>query len=462
MSNQTVMPIYLGRLRSLAALFGIASDPITATTRLHAAHGRFVILQYPHSRRAHPDILACISDPVLYRTVASDPKVWRTVNVGMRAFKQHASYRLSTSVTRLQGVQHAHYRQMLSRPLSKPSVAAMSEVMSVLAKRQAESWPRDQVTDFVPVTANLMQELAVDLLFGDDFERARPVASMIGYAAAAAWPFPGPAYFRWLRAAPKLERAINAWMDEKAGNLDPKDILSVLVNNPDEYGNAPNKAIVGSILVFTFGAAYETCQNALLWTLILLTQHPKIAANLADEIAGAVGDGPPSMDKISALPLLDGVTREGLRLFPPVPLQFRRSLMESELGGATIPAGKRVLTSAYLINRDPELYGEPRRFMPERWRNLERPAFEWPVFGAGPRMCPGSLFGLQMFKIALSAILSTHWIELAPHARIDHRSAITLTPYPNVPIILRKKRTATWSSPLAGSINDLVDLPAAS
>ena len=447
-------------MRSLPLLVQFARNSIATLTRLHATHGSFVVLRYPHRPWSDRSILAFISDRDLYRTVASDPEAWRTAAVSMRAFKKHASYRLSMSVTRLQGARHEHYRRILSGPLSRPSVAAMSEAMAAIAGRTVESWPRDRVIDLVPATGELMQEVVIELLFGGDFNRVRPIARMVDCAVAAARPFPGAAFFRWLRVSPKLERAINAWMEQKRGVLDPGDILSRLVNNPDEYGNAPDKDLIGSVLVFTFGAAYETCQNALLWTLILLAQHPKIAADLAEEIGGAIGSGPASAEKLSRLPLLDGVAKEGMRLFPPVPLQTRRSRIETELGGFPIPAGTRIIISAFLINRDPDIYDEPYRFMPQRWRSLDASPFEWPVFGAGNRMCPGSLFGVQMLKVALAAILSTHRVELAPGARIDHRCALTLTPHPKVPVILRRRGALARPIPLEGTINDLVDLPA--
>jgi cytochrome P450 len=462
MSEGAIVATCLGRWRSLRVLIGIASNPITTTRRLHAASGRYVILQYPHSRRSRAKILACIADPGLYGTVASNSEAWRSVNVGMRAFKNHAANRLNLSVTRLRGARHAHYRRLLALPLSKRAVAAMSLKMAAIAARKVETWPRGRAIDLVPLAGDLMQDFAISLLFGDDRTRALPIAKMIGGAAAAAWPFPGRAYFKWLCTAPKLERAINAWAVEKRGDPNPNDIFSVLINSPDENGQPPSKEIIGGILTFTFGAAYETCQNALVWTLVLVAQHPKIAAALAEEIDHALAGGLPSMDKIGTLPLLDGVTKEGMRLFPPVPLQFRRSLIETELGGTRIPAGTRVLTSVYLINRNPELYSEPKKFIPERWHGLDRAPFEYPVFGAGSRTCPGVLFGSQMVKIALAAILSRHRIELVPRARIDHRAAITLAPYPDVPIVLREKTALPLASPLAGSIHELVDLPAAS
>ena len=460
MNNGASVATCLGRWRSLRVLIGIACNPITTTRRLHAANGRYVILHYPDSRRSRRHILACVADPGLYRMVASDSEAWRSVNVGMRAFKNHAANRLSLSVTRLRGARHAHYRRLLALPLSKRAVTAMSLKMVAIAARKVETWPRNRAIDLVPLAGDLMQDFAISLFFGDDRARALPIAEMIGRAAAAAWPFPGRAYFKWLQTAPKLERAINDWVDEKRGDPDPNDIFSVLVNSPDEKGQPPSKEIVGGILTFAFGAAFETCQNALVWTLVLLAQHPRIAVALAEEIDRA--GGPPSADRIGTLPLLDGVTKEGMRLFPPVPLHFRRSLIETELGGTRIPAGMRVLTSVYLINRDPELYSEPKKFVPQRWHGLDRSPFEYPVFGAGGRMCPGALLGSQMVKIALAAVLSRHRVELVPHARIDHRAAITLTPYAAVPIVLRETAALPVASPLAGSIHELVDLPAAS
>jgi cytochrome P450 len=460
MSGGTIMPTYFGRLRSLSVLMGIVSNPISTTRRLHVANGRYVILQYPHSRRSQPQILACIADSGLYRSVATNSDAWRSVNVGWRVLENHASTRLRVSFTRLRGPRHAHYRRLLALPLSKPAVAGMSLEMAAIARRHVEFWPHNKPIDFMPLAGDLMQDFAISLLFGADHARALPIAGMIAKAAAAAWPFPGLAYFEWLRTAPKLERAINEWAEEKQGDPNPKDIFSVLVNNPD-HDWPPSSQIIGGILTFTFGAAFETCQNALAWTLVLLTQHPKVVATLAEEIKSTLSGGLPSMDKVSTLPLLDGVVKESMRLFPPVPLQFRRSLVEVELGGVRIPASMRVLISAYLINRDPELYDQPNKFKPERWRGLDRSPFQYPAFGAGGRMCPGALFGSQMVKIALAAILSSHRVELAPHAHIDHRATITLTPHPGVPIVLRDRATVAESTPLSGSVHELVDLSGA-
>ena len=249
------------------------------------------------------------------------------------------------------------------------------------------------------------------------------------------------------------------WAEQKRGNLDPKDLLSIIVNNPDEYGSPVTRDIIGGLVTFTFAAAYETCQNALIWTLVLLTQHPKIAAAVADEIQGAVDQDPPTMEKIGSLPLLDGVMKEGMRLFPPVPITTRRSTADTILGDTAVKAGTRYLVSNYLINRNPDIYSEPDRFRPERWSDLNLSPYDFTTFGAGGRMCPAFTFGGQMLKIALAAVLTQHRIDMAPAAHVDYRFNVTLTPYPAVPVVLRDVAEAPVASDITGGFRELVQLP---
>lgn len=76
------------------------------------------------------------------------------------------------------------------------------------------------------------------------------------------------------------------------------------------------------------------------------------------------------MDKIGSLPVLDGVMKEAMRLFPPVPITTRRSTMDTILAGTAVKTGTRYLASNYLINRNPDIYIEPDCFHPERWSHL--------------------------------------------------------------------------------------------
>jgi len=459
MIEETLSPRRLDRWTSFRFLLGIGKNPLVTMRRLHDSYGPFVELQYPLSFQQPPRHLGCIADVGLYRTIFSDSDTWRSVNISYRGLKHHASRRLGAGMSRYRGLRHSYYRRLIAPPLSQLAVTAMSTEMASIAKRQVSSWQRGAVIDLIPMARHLMQDLAIGLLFGDDRDRARPIAALIERQVAAAWPTHILNHLVWVTVASKQERLILDWAEQKRGNLDPKDILSIIVNNPDEYGDPATRDRISGLVSFTFGAAYETCQNALVWTLILLTQHPQIAAAVADEIRGAIGRDLPTMDRIGSLPLLDGVMKEGMRLFPPVPLQFRRSIKDTTVGAVSVKSGTRYLASSYLINRNPDIYPEPDRFRPERWFNINPSPYEYTVFGGGGRMCPGFTFAQQMVKIALAAILSQHRVAVVPDARIDYRTNITLMPYPAVPIVLHDVADAPAATPITGRFRELIQLP---
>jgi cytochrome P450 len=151
--------------------------------------------------------------------------------------------------------------------------------------------------------------------------------------------------------------------------------------------------------------------------------------------------------------------KEGMRLFPPIPLTSRRSTTDTTLGGAAVKSGTQYLASNYLINRNPDIYFEPDRFRPERWSRLNPSPFDYTVFGAGSRMCPGFTFAGQMVKIALAAVLSQHRVDMVSDAHVDYRTNVTLMPYPAVPVVLRDVAEAPAATRITGRFRELIQLP---
>ena len=165
------------------------------------------------------------------------------------------------------------------------------------------------------------------------------------------------------------------------------------------------------------------------------------------------------MDKIGSLPLLDGVMKEGMRLFPPIPITTRRSTADTTLADTAVKTGTRYLVSNYLINRNPDIYSEPDRFCPERWLDLNPSPYDYTTFGAGGRMCPGFTFAGQMVKVALAAVLTQHRIDMAPTAHLDYRFNVTLTPHPAVRVVLRDVAETPVATNVTGRFRELVQLP---
>lgn len=58
------------------------------------------------------------------------------------------------------------------------------------------------------------------------------------------------------------------------------------------------------------------------WALFALTQHVEAQNRLRNELI-AVGTDNPTMDELNALPYLDAVVRETLRIHAPIPSTLR-------------------------------------------------------------------------------------------------------------------------------------------
>jgi cytochrome P450 len=120
-----------------------------------------------------------------------------------------------------------------------------------------------------------------------------------------------------------------------------------------------------------------------------------------------------------------------------------------------------VILNTFLTNRTADFRAEGDAFRPERWSALAPNAFEFPVFSAGPHLCPGYWFGTATVKIALAAILMRCRLEIPPGTRIDYRAQPTLRPRQRVNVTLRRADGGKppAPAPLAGKIRDLVSFP---
>jgi cytochrome P450 len=156
--------------------------------------------------------------------------------------------------------------------------------------------------------------------------------------------------------------------------------------------------------------------------------------------------------------------KESLRLLPPAPFNHRIAALDTELGGHGIPRGTELVSSVYHTHRMPEVYAEPQRFLPERWRNLDPGPYAYCPFGAGPRMCIGASFATMEIKLVLATLLQRFRLDLPRGSRVDTQVTITMRPAPRLVMRVCAQDGGFAGSPrgVRGELARMVDFPAPS
>ncbi|XP_078176461.1 (+)-piperitol/(+)-sesamin synthase CYP81Q2-like [Carex rostrata] len=175
------------------------------------------------------------------------------------------------------------------------------------------------------------------------------------------------------------------------------NMLEMQKENPEKY----NDTTIQIIAVTIFQAGADTSSNTVEWAITLLLNNPDVLKKASVEIDAHVGTKRLVQESdLPNLPYLHCILNEVLRLYPAGPLLVPHESRESvSIGGYEIPRGTMLLVNAYHIHRDPSLWDEPTKFMPERFESDNADAKKMIPFGMGRRRCPGE--GLAIREVGL-------------------------------------------------------------
>ncbi|TVY14087.1 Cytochrome P450 [Lachnellula arida] len=155
-------------------------------------------------------------------------------------------------------------------------------------------------------------------------------------------------------------------------------------------------------------AGRDTTAQALTWLFYCLMGHPDAIKALRTEVDNVakttLGIENTSLDlrridtalfQPSTLPYTMAAFYEALRLYPPVPFEFKQCMKATTLpDGTFLPKDTVLLWCTWAMNRSRLTWGKnANEFRPERWLDngnlITKTAFEFPVFNGGPRICLG-------------------------------------------------------------------------
>ena len=377
--------------------------------------------------------------------------------------------RTLTGLFHVNEAEHRQHRRLLMPAFHRSRIESYRDEMVAVTESLLSEYRAGTTRDVLPDMMRVTLRIATSTLFGADLgdvglrigQDLAAWAHTLRGAAVLPFDLPGTPYRRWLDLSSNIDARMTEVIREKRTERGSgRDMLSMLIEARDEGGaQLTEDDLIGHAGVI-FAAGHETSSNALSWTLFLLAQHPRVLADLCDELTGKLHGNAPSLEDLAELPLLDRVLKESLRLFPPAPLNHRVTARDAELGEYRIPAGTEVLSSIYHTHRMPDLYPDPLSFRPERWANLEPGPYGYNPFSAGPRMCIGATFAQFEIKVVLAILLQRFRLELVPNQRIDRYFGITLSPSPRMLMrITRTDRAYARPARVSGNVHGMLNLP---
>lgn len=437
-------------------------DPFRTLRRLHSTYGDVVALA-----QGDPSFVFAFG-PALNHQLLAQPELF-LVGTGplIRLPKHTAAERLFTqNLTVMNGNHHKQQRRLMQPAFHRQQVQSYATAMAALTQRMLDRWEPGTTIDLLTEMQQLTQQIAITTLFGLDGERELAqvgkllrraiLAATSPLALLAPYNLPGLPFHRANRLMEQVEGYIRSVVSRKRAQPDATDVLATLVQVRDEDGTRlSDDELIGHAFTL-FVAGHETTSNALMWTLFLLNQHPRVHADLLDELEGALHGAAPTIEQLGRLPLLEGVVKESLRLLAPAPIGVRNTAAPCELGGYHLPRDASVVYSEFITHRLPELYAEPDRFKPERWLSLERSTYEYLPFAAGPHMCIGWAFAMQELKLVLAMLVQRYRLALAPNTVLS--PGIGMRPTRGMPVRVFPQDRRFESVPVRGTIHDLVDL----
>ncbi|XP_044969023.1 cytochrome P450 76M5-like [Hordeum vulgare subsp. vulgare] len=200
------------------------------------------------------------------------------------------------------------------------------------------------------------------------------------------------------------------------GGKNTNDVLDILLMR-----HAMSKLTRQEIVTFLtdmFIAASDTSTVTVQWAMAQLLRHPEKMDKVRNELSACLAVGSSDFVKesdLDNLPYLHAVVKETLRLHPAVPLIPREVAADGvSLGGFPIPIGTGVVVNLWAIGRDPAMWPQPDKFVPERFLAVgagEAVHFQgkgdntYRPFGAGRRVCPGMDYALRSVPLLLASLV---------------------------------------------------------
>jgi cytochrome P450 len=196
-------------------------------------------------------------------------------------------------------------------------------------------------------------------------------------------------YYRWVHeGGARYEKALATGVSIAAADLNPEqrdyidDKIQERLALPREEW--PEDALTRFLLTEVDGETLEP-RNIRAQIMFMIGAGSDTTKNLIGSLIYRLGLDPDAYAALRADPeLIDTAIEESLRMDAPAQFMVRTCRRPTDLVGAAVDEGQKVLMCIGSANHDESKFEDPDRF------RLDRASREHLTFGSGPHVCPGA------------------------------------------------------------------------
>ncbi|KAH8195803.1 hypothetical protein TruAng_010046 [Truncatella angustata] len=162
----------------------------------------------------------------------------------------------------------------------------------------------------------------------------------------------------------------------------------------------------------------DTSSSLILAIVQALILNPEVQDRAHREISAVVNeDRTPVWSDMANLPYINMIVKEGHRWRPILPLCFPHALGQDDwVEGKFLPKGTIVVINSWGMHMDPQVWEDPEKFNPDRYRDhpLLAPGYvaggDWKKrdhygYGVGRRICPGMYLAERNMLLSIAKLI---------------------------------------------------------
>ncbi|XP_021278869.1 beta-amyrin 11-oxidase-like [Herrania umbratica] len=419
---------FIGNMWSFLRAFK-SQDPDSFINNLIKRHGRTSI--YKTHLFGSPSVIVC--SPELCRKVLTDD--------------EHFLFGYPSSATQLGGKkslygisnsEHRRLRRLTTDPINGHEALALyiGHIEDIVIPSLEDLAGMNRPIKFFNEMKRIGFKVIAQIFLGSTQESV--LSSMVKYytelfpgVLSIPINLPGFAFHKALKARKKLVKTIQAELDVRRAKKSmvpnrKKGMMDLLMEVENENGEKLEDEHIIDLLLLILFAGHETTAHTAMWAIIYLHDHPEMLQKAKEEQEAIIKRRSSSqkgltLTEIKQMEYLPKVVDESLRRSNFAFSIFRKVEADVNINGYTIPNGWKVLVWHRAIHMDPNIYSNPKEFLPSRWENHRFKAGSFIPFGAGSRTCPGADLGKLEISIFLHYFLLNYRLEeLNPRGPINY------------------------------------------